>query len=166
MSFGYDYNPANYPAGSDLFVSSRIGWTTRDVVRYVVDRHTPKGQVIATRTFSNGETDTIRITPRGDLVGDGRYGRRQVVSREEALEIRAEQRRQQVWRQARSVAEAIDKAARDKDTDALARTALELTAICKEVGAVLAQGMEAATAGETGSVADGLDAKHDSAVGA
>lgn len=134
------FNPADYPVGAAIFVSYSVGWATHDVDRYIVKRITPAGQIVATRKRGEDEIE-IRVNKRGNIVGDGSYGRRNIVGEEEAREIRKEARLRRAWRIASQCAEKVEEAARLRDDTGFAEAFEKLIEARDALAA--AQGIEA-----------------------
>jgi hypothetical protein len=156
------FDPAEYPVGATVYVAGG-GWGVRRVSRYTVKRVTPSGMVIASRKIREDYEDEIRINNRGSIIGEGRgYHGRTVINETDAKELRKESLRHDAWNAVRDRADDVAKAARNKDEGALAKA---FEGLIQARDALAAQGIDAATAGETGSEADGLDPKDESPVG-
>jgi hypothetical protein len=137
------FDPASYQAGSAIYIAQG-GWSP-SVAQYVVKKVTPSGQIVA--HMCGNEASEIRINKRGNIVGEGSYGRRCVVGLEEAIEIRKDLAIKHAWNCAAVAGEAIEKAARNRNEAALA-----------DAMKALAQAIEARRA------ATGTGAVHESAV--
>jgi len=110
----------SYKVGDPLFVSS--GGHYPEVTEYRVTRITPGGQVVATK--GAGE---IRVNSRGAITDRDIWSHRRVVDAERAAEITAEMDERKKWNAVRRAAEAIEKAARDKERGGLAVALAALT---------------------------------------
>lgn len=138
------FDPADYAVGDPIFVAS--GRWSPTVMRYSVTKKTPTGQIVA----EHDNAAPIRITPKGNIVGNGSWAGRFVVSAERAAEMRAAN-----WLKARFnaigiAADDISKAARGQDLEAITAAIIALDRAYKDAAsAIEARSGETAQTGST-----------------
>ncbi len=118
------FDPAAYAVGDPLYVED--GNWDYTITEYTVDKITPSGQIVASRTYENGHKDEIRLTKAGRLSGVGQWSRRHVVDALRAAETRRDMATRQAWHGVRKIAEDLTKAAAQRDPDALCAAMGEL----------------------------------------
>lgn len=121
--------------GDTLYLASPSGWCSYDVTEWTVARKTKSGQIVCRR----GERE-MRLTARGRIIGAGHWSRERFVSAETAAEMRAENAERERFHKIKRLAEAVAKAARDQDSEAL-----------RDAFAALAQGLDAKRESPVGS---------------
>lgn len=112
------FDPAACKVGDTIYLAEG-SWEVRTVSEYAVAKITPGGQIVAERQLRPDYTSTIRINKHGNIVGDGGWSRRSIVTADDAAEIRAEAEQRTAWLNVRDCAVLIDKAGRNRDVEAL-----------------------------------------------
>lgn len=142
-----DYDPHSYSPGDVVYVSLPDGWNSRRVEEWRVKRVTPTGILVA-----EARGREKRFDRRGHEQGE-RCSRIQIVNAESAAEIRAEHAAKQAWQAISVAGEAIEKAARRENEEALKAA---LAALSSALEARQGRDVEGGSTAEGSDIANGV----------